>query len=106
MEENNEQLPLKERIEFLKAMFSTLEIDEQAKFAEWCHEEVKSGGAKYLGKKIDEVNKKMNSFIAKAYDQTTKGAKFIYENTNEAFKNVKSQNNSMPKSDGSPSFFD
>jgi hypothetical protein len=97
-----------EKVEFLKAMFSTLEIDEQAIFTQWCHEQVEKGGAKFLGQKMQEVNDKMNNFIAKAYDQATKGAKFIYDKGNEAFevkKNDVPENNSKPKDDGGPSFF-
>ena len=95
-----------EKIEFLKAMFSTLEIDEQAVFTNWCHEEVEKGGAKYLGQKIDEVNGKMNEFIAKAYDQVTKGAKFVYDKGNEMFE----KKDEMPKNNsaetGKDTFFD
>lgn len=104
----NTEIKEEDKIEFLKSMFSTLEIDEQAKFTQWCHEEVEKGGAKYLGKKIEEVNQKMNNFIAKAYDQTKKGAKFVYEKSNQvlAKDEDRMKNNSMPKSDGKPSFFD
>lgn len=109
MSETNQtktELSNKEKVEFLKAMFSTLEIDEQAVFTQWCHEQVEKGGAAFLGQKMQEVNDKMNSFITKAYDQTKNGAKFIYEKTNEAFapKGDETENNSKPKDDG-PSFF-
>lgn len=110
MSETNQQikseLSNQEKIEFLRAMFSTLEVDEQAVFTQWCHEQVEKGGAQLLGKKMQEVNDKMNNFIAKAYDQTTRGAKFIYNKTNEALKpqqDVAAQDN-KPKDDG-PSFF-
>lgn len=107
--ESKQELSNQEKIEFLKAMFSSLEIDEQAVFTQWCHEQVEQGGVKYLGKKMTEVNEKMNAFIAKAYDQTKKGAKFIYEKTNETF-DVKTEdsvkNNSFPPKDGKKSFFD
>jgi len=108
MKKQQPELSNEEKIEFLKSMFSSLEIDEQARFTQWCHEEVEKGGSKYLGKKIEEVNQKMNNFIAKAYDQATKGAKIIYNQTNEAFKPREdgNKNNSAPKSDGKPSFFD
>ena len=103
------ELSNEEKVEFLKAMFSTLEIDEQAVFAQWCHEQVEQGGIKFLGKKIEETNTKMCDFIAKAYDQTKKGAKFIYEKTNETFETKPDdvvKNNSNSSGDGKPTFFD
>ena len=113
MSETNQQtrpeLSNEEKIEFLKAMFSTIEIDEQAEFTQWCHEQVEKGGAKFLGKKIQEVNTKMNDFIAKAYDQATKGAKFIYDKGNEAFESRPEEeirDNNKTSSDGKASFFD
>ncbi len=110
MSEANQQtkaeLSNQEKVEFLKAMFSTLEIDEQAVFTQWCHEQVEKGGAKLLGQKMQEVNEKMNNFISKAYDQAMKGAKFIYDKTNEALEPQKEDDsqNIKPKDDG-PSFF-
>ena len=109
MSETNQtktELSNKEKIEFLKAMFSTLDIDEQAVLTQWCHEQVEQGGVAFLGQKMQEVNDKMNNFIAKAYDQTKNGAKFIYDKTNEAFapKSNETENNSKQK-DGGPSFF-
>ncbi|MEK6829867.1 MAG: hypothetical protein AABY15_07140 [Nanoarchaeota archaeon] len=113
MSQTNQQakpeLSNEEKAEFLKAMFSTLEIDEQAIFAQWCHEQVEQGGIKFLGKKIEETNAKMNDFIAKAYDQVSKGAKFVYNKTNEAFETKPEnevKNNSNPTGDGKSSFFD
>jgi len=109
MSETNQQtkseLSNQEKVEFLRAMFSTLEIDEQAVFTQWCHEQVEKGGAKLLGQKMQEVNDKMNNFIAKAYDQATKGAKFIYDKTNEALEpRQEDEIQNKPKDDG-PSFF-
>jgi hypothetical protein len=102
-ETNNQKIELsnKEKIEFIKAMFTTLEIDEQAELAQHFHEEVERGGAKYLGKKMQEVNDKMTNFIAKAYDQAQKGAKFVYDKTNEAFEKKDEESQSPNTSKGS-----
>lgn len=67
----------------MKVMFSTLEIDEQVKLAQFFYEEVEKGGLKYFGQKMQEVNDKMNSTIAKMYDQAMKGVKVVYDKTNE-----------------------
>ena len=37
---DNRALSQEEKIEMLKAMFSTLEVDKKAIFAQWCHEEI------------------------------------------------------------------
>ena len=57
--QTNKELSKEEKIEFMKVMFSTLEIDEQAKLAQFFHEEVEKGGLKYLGQKMQDVNDKM-----------------------------------------------
>lgn len=100
-----EALTKEEKVEFLKTMFSTLEIDAKAEFTQWCHEEIEKGAGALLGKKMQEVNDKMNNFIAKAYDQTTKGAKFIYEKTNEAFEPRDEDVRKNKAKDDGPSFF-
>lgn len=100
-----EALSQEDKIEFLKSMFSTLEVDKKAIFTQWCHEEIEKGTGVLLGKKMQEVNDKMNNFIAKAYDQTTKGAKFIYEKTNEAFKPIEEDVKKNISKDDGPSFF-
>lgn len=96
--QKNTELSSQEKIEFLKSMFSTLAVDEQAVFTQWCHEQVEKGGAQLLGQKMQEVNDKMNKFITRAYEQAKSGAKFVYDNTNQAFAS-KSEN------DEGPSFF-
>ena len=100
MSETNNQtkpeLSNKEKIEFMKAMFASLEIDEQAELTQYFHEEVEKGGSKFLGKKMQEVNDKMTDFIAKAYDQTKKGAKFIYDKGNEMFENKEEKESNSP----------
>jgi hypothetical protein len=101
----NEALSQEEKVEFLKSMFSTLEVDRKAIFTQWCHEEVEKGVGPLLGQKMQEVNDKMNNFIAKAYDQTTKGAKFIYEKTNEAFEPREDDVKKNISKDDGPSFF-
>lgn len=94
-----------EKVEFLKVMFSTLEVDNKAVFTQWCHEEVEKGAGALLGQKMQEASDKMSSFIAKAYDQTTKGAKFIYEKTNEAFEPREEDVRKDTNKDDGPSFF-
>ena len=101
----NTALTQEEKVEFLKAMFSTLEVDNKAIFTQWCHEEVEKGAGALLGQKMKEVNDKMNNFIAKAYDQTTKGAKFVYEKTNEVFEPRDEDAKKDSSKDDSPSFF-
>jgi hypothetical protein len=92
MSENNTQgksaeaLTQEEKVEFLKAMFSTLEIDQKLIFTDWCKEECEAGGRALLGTKMQEVNDKMNNFIATAYDKVTKAGKAVYDKTNEAFE--------------------
>lgn len=86
--QTNKELSKEEKIEFMKVMFSTLEIDEQAKLAQFLHEEVERGGLKYLGQKMQEVNDKMNSTIAKMYDQAMNGAKVVYNKTNQVINSA------------------
>ncbi len=104
-ETNNQKTELsnEEKIEFMKAMFATLDIDEQAVLTQYFHEELEKGGSKLLGQKMQEVNDKMSSFIAKAYDQTKKGAKFIYDKGNEMFesKDEEKESHSSNTSKGS-----
>jgi len=110
MSENNTQgkpleaLTKEEKVEFLKTMFSTLEIDTKAEFAQWCHEEIEKGVGPLLGQKMQEVNDKMNSFIARASDKIGAGAKFVYEKTNEAFE-VRPEDVRKDKKEEGESFF-
>ena len=110
MEENTkekEALSQDEKIEFLKNMFSTLEVDKKAVFTQWCHEEVEKGAGALLGQKLQDVNDKMNSFIARASDQIGKGAKFAYDNTNKLFEADETPKKEIKKtSKGGHSFFD
>ncbi len=102
-----EALSQEERVEFLKTMFSTLEIDKKLVFTDWCKEECVTGGRELLGQKMQDVNDKMNSFIAKSYDQVVRGAKFVQEETKKAFETDEDnvpKNNSKPNDD-TPSFF-
>lgn len=103
--EDGSPLTNKEKIELLKFTFSTLEIDEQAVFAQWCHEEVEKGGVKFLGKKMQETNEKMSSFISKAYDEVIRGSKTLYNKTNETFSSIDSSKDNKSNNQ-SPSFFD
>lgn len=103
-----ESLSQNEKVDFLKAMFSTLEIDQKMIFTDWCKDQVLSGSRELLGEKMQEVNDRLNNFIATAYDKITRGAKTIYDKGNEAFDANKDgipKNNSAPKDDGKPSFF-
>jgi len=81
-----EALSQEEKVEFLKAMFSTLEVDKKAIFTQWCHEEVEKGASALLGEKMTKMNEQMNSFVAKAYDKVVKAGTEVYDRTNEAFK--------------------
>ena len=101
----SEALTQEERVEFLKTMFSTLEIDKKLVFTDWCKEECISGGRELLGQKMQDVNDKMNSFIARASDKIGKGAKFVYENTNKAFEVRPEDARKDTDKDGGPSFF-
>jgi hypothetical protein len=83
---NAEALSQEEKIEILKAMFSTLEVDNKAIFTQWCHEMVEKGASELLGEKMTKMNEQVNSFVAKAYDKVVKSGKEIYDRTNEAFK--------------------
>lgn len=100
----SEAMTQEEKIEMAKILFSTLEIDQKAIFAQWCHEEVEKGGVEFLGQKMSEVNDKFNSFVARASDSIKKGATFIYDKTNEAFEVEEDTNDE--KSGDEPSFFD
>lgn len=104
-----ESMTQEERVEFLKTIFETLEVDQKAIFTQWCHEEIEKGAGELLGQKMQEVNDKFNAFVAKASDQVSKGAKFVYEKTNEAFEvrdEDVTKNNSDTTGDGKSSFFD
>jgi hypothetical protein len=81
-----EALSQEEKIEILKAMFSTLEVDKKAIFAQWCHEEIEKGASALLGEKMTKMNEQLNSFVAKAYDKVVKTGTEVYDRTNEAFK--------------------
>lgn len=96
--QEKEALSQNEKVEFLKNMFSTLEVDKKAVFTQWCHEEIERGAGALLGQKLQEVNDKMNSFIAIESEKIGNGAKFAYDNTNKIFE-------SEEKSEDGNSFF-
>ena len=81
-----EALSQEEKIELLKAVFSTIDVDKKAIFTQWCHEEVDKGASALLGDKMTKMNEQVNSFVAKAYDKVVKTGGNIYDRTNEAFK--------------------
>jgi ElaB/YqjD/DUF883 family membrane-anchored ribosome-binding protein len=101
-----EALSQEEKIEILKAMFSTLEVDKKAIFAQWCHEEIEKGASALLGEKMTKMNEQLNSFVAKAYDKVVKTGTEVYDRTNEAFKfaNEEEINDSPNSSEGSGLF--
>lgn len=84
--ENAEALSQDEKVEILKAMFSTLEVDNKVIFTQWCHEEVEKGTSVLLGEKMIKMNEQVNSFVAKACDKVIKTGNEVYDRTNEAFK--------------------
>lgn len=84
-----------ERIEKMKIMFASLEIDNRAIFADWCHENIKTGAGEYFAKKAQGVNDKMNAFIASATDKISSSGSKIYNATNEAFKNIGSKDSEI-----------
>lgn len=89
MEENKQEkkeLSQEERVECLKTIFSTLEVEVKAEFTQWCHEEIEKGLPQLVGQKLQKANEKFNSFIAKASDSLGQGAKSIYDNTNKLFE--------------------
>ena len=112
--ESKEILSQEEKINFLKAMFSTLDVDKKAIFTQWCHEEVEKGAGALLGDKMKNMETQMNSFIAKASDRVIKTGAKVYNSTNEAFSFVfqedeevsKEIQNKGEKDSTSASFFD
>lgn len=97
-----------EKISFLKTMFNTLEIDNKAIFANWCHEEVEKGASELLGEKMNEMNEKLNKFVAKAYDKVVETGSKIYHGTNtfveEALRKDEEETKSENTSEGSGIF--
>ncbi len=85
------ELSQEEKIETLKIMFQTLEVDSKAVFAEWCHTNIEHSAGQYMAQKMNAANEKMNAFIATSYDKVTKGGEKIFNATNEAFKKDSSE---------------
>jgi len=109
--ENKKELTQEEKLEFLKVMFSTLDVDKKMIFTQWCHEECEKGGGELLAEKWQGVNDSFNKMIAEGYDKVVGAAKFVYEKGNEAFKvrdedAIKNNTSEETKGNGSPSFFD
>lgn len=77
-----------ERMEHVKTVFASLEVDNRAVVANWCHENVKTGAADYMTKKMQKVNDDMNSMIANASDKILNTGEKIYNGTNQAFKDI------------------
>jgi len=98
------ELSSEEKTELLRQVFSTLEVDEQAIFTQWCHEQVEKGGAKLLGKKMQEASLRLNNFVERAYSQATRGVESI-SNKSIGEPNSIYKDPSQGQEDG-PSFFD
>ena len=102
--ENQETLSANEKEEMLKALFGSLEVDEKAIFADWCHEEVKKGASKYLGQKMVKMNEDVNRVVSKLYDKVIKTETKIYDETNDRFDVVSDDEDKGENS--SKGFFD
>ncbi len=96
-------LSQEEKIEMLKAIFSTLEVDKKAIFTQWCHEEIEKGTGELLGQKMQNMEDQMNSFIAKATDKCKVAGIKVYNATNEAFKFATAEEIEEPKKHSSDS---
>ena len=109
--ENKKELTQEEKVEFLKVMFSTLDIDQKMIFTQWCHEECEKGGSELLAEKWQGVNDSFNRMVAEGCDKFVGAANFVYQKGNAAFKVIddnviKNNTSEETKGDGSPSFFD
>lgn len=114
MSENNtetkRELTQDEKIEFLKAMFSTLDVDQKAVFADWCHEQIKLGAGAVAAEKFQKSGEILNKIVSEGYDKFVGAMKFAYEKTNEAFEVkdedvIKNNTSEELDKDDSPSFF-
>lgn len=97
----NKVLTSEEKVEMLKALFSTIEVDQKAIFTEWCHTEIEKGVGALLGEKMQKMENQMNSFIARATDKFKVSGIKIYNATNEAFKFVSEEEIENPKNHSS-----
>ena len=79
---SNKELSQEEKIELAKKIFSTLPVDERAKFANWCHEQVEKGAGEFLGQKMQKMQDDLSSFIARAQDKIVNTGQKIYRGTN------------------------
>jgi len=102
-EKKDEALSNQEKIEGLKAMFSTLPVEDKAIFTQWCHEEVEKGTVELVGEKLVKMNEQMNSFIARASDTMLKAGAKVYTETNKAFKFASVEEIEDPKEHSSDS---
>jgi hypothetical protein len=88
-----------EKIELMKTIFMSLEIDNRAVFTDWCHENVKSGGTEYFRNKMQKMNDDLSKMVANFSDKVGDVGSKIYNNTNEAFKGVTGSQDNSGKSD-------
>lgn len=105
-DKSGEVLSQEEKIEMVKTIFSSLEIDKKAELADWCHEEVRKGTPEFLKKKMVEMNEDVNRVVSKLYDKVIKTGKKIYDETNETFKTVSSEENTGENSSSGNNIFD
>jgi len=117
-ETNNAELTQEEKVELAKRIFSTLDVNNRAKFANWCHEEIEKDTHEVLKEKMQKMNSDLNSFLAKAQDKIINTGTKIYDGTNkmvnsaiENYEENKQKNEAEKLEDENPdgpkeSFFD
>lgn len=112
--QGDKEVSMEDRIEAAKLLFLSLPIDEKAKFAQWCHEEVEKGTPELLAEKLQQMNSDVNRVVAKLYDGIVKTGSDIYHGTNkmvneaiESFEKDKPKNEAekLDEKDSGESFF-
>jgi len=106
--DNAGEVSQEEKIEMAKIIFASLEIDNKAKFAQWCHEEVEKGGVEFLGQKMQQMNDDFTRVVSKIHKQVVETGTKLYNGTNEmvqsALKDDEEENKSENTSEGSGIF--
>lgn len=108
--ETKRELNQDEKVQFLKAMFSTLDVEQKAVFANWCHEQIELGAGAVASEKLQKSGEILNKIVSEGYDKFVGAMKFAYEKTNEAFETrdedaIKNNTSEELDKDDSPSFF-
>jgi hypothetical protein len=104
-----ENLSQEERMEMLRILFSTLEVDKQMEFAVWCDEVAQKGGLSMLAQKGQKMYDDLNSFLANAKDTILKTGEKIYTKTNEVFEKPDDEHDGYKfdkDNEGKATFFD